>query len=188
MERLTKDFSELGNGKEYTPCISCDSRGLCNYCDYPEKAVAGDCYLMDIYNRLAAYEDTGLTLEEVEYTKLALMGKAIAEINEFDGLPVDRLKELAAADKEDRVVVLPCKVGDTVWVTGRDKVAREMTLEPPDIRTVCTDEDNLCMALCNRRPDGFCAYRLRNDGSDMNKTVFLTRNEAEEALRRADNG
>lgn len=34
----------------------------------------------------------------------------------------------------------------------------------------------------NRKPDGFCAYRLRNDGADIGKTVFLTREGAEKAL------
>ena len=43
-----------------------------------------------------------------------MMGKAVAEIKEFDGLPIERLKELAEADEEGRVVVLPCKVGDTM--------------------------------------------------------------------------
>lgn len=83
--------------------------------------------------------------------------------------------------------MLPCKVGDTLWVTGRDNVPREMELEAPDIRTVCTDEDNLCMSMCNRKPDGFCAYRLRNDGADIGKTVFLTREEAEAALEATRN-
>ena len=93
-----------------------------------------------------------------------------------------RLRELAEADKDGRLAVLPCKVGDTLWVIGRDNVPRKMELEAPDIRTVCTDEDNLCMSTCNRKPDGFCAYRLRNDGADIGKTVFLTREEAERAL------
>ena len=92
------------------------------------------------------------------------------------------LGELAEADKAGRLAVLPCKVGDTLWVTGRDNVPREMELEAPDIRAVCTDEDNLCMSTCNRKPDGFCAYRLRNDGADIGKTVFLTREAAEKAL------
>ena len=54
-----------------------------------------------------AYEDTGLTPEGVEALTLSMMGKAVAEIKEFDGLPIDRLKELAEADKEGRVEVLP---------------------------------------------------------------------------------
>ena len=138
--------------------------------------------IRQLYSALAAYEGTGLAPESVEALKLSMMGKTIAEIKEFNGLPVDRLRELAEADKEGRLVVLPCKVGDTVWVTGRDNVPREMRLTSPDIRTVCTDEDNLCMATCSRKPDGFCAYRLRNDGTDIGKTVFLTREEAEKVL------
>ena len=65
----------------------------------------------DLYGRLKAYEDTGMYPESVEALKLSMMGKAISEITEFDGLPIDRLRELAEADKDGRVVVLPCKVG-----------------------------------------------------------------------------
>lgn len=129
--------------------------------------------------RLAAYEDTGLTPEEVDkltkdWTDLCTI------VGECGG--ISRVRVLAEADKDGRLVVLPCKVGEKLWVIGRDNVPREMALEAPDIRTVCTDEDNLCMSTCNRKPDGFCAYRLRNDGADVGKTVFLTREEAEKAL------
>ena len=132
------------------------------------------------WSRLAAYEDTGLTPAEV----LSMQGEWCAMMSVLNSIGggYDRLRELAEADKEGRLVVLPCKVGDTLWVTGRDNVPREMALEAPDIRTVCTDEDNLCMSTCNRKPDGFCAYRLRNDGTDIGKTVFLTREAAEKAL------
>lgn len=142
----------------------------------------GACSQRKVWERLKAYEDTGLEPESVEALKLSMMGKAISEITEFDGLPIDRLRELAEADKDGRLVVLPCRVGEKLWVTGRDNVPREMELEAPDIRTVCTDEDNLCMSTCNRGPDGYCAYRLRNDGTSIGKTVFLTREEAEKAL------
>lgn len=63
-------------------------------------------YSGDWVDRLAAYEDTGLEPEEVEHLKLASMGKAIAEIKEFEGVPIDRLRELAQAEKEGRLVVL----------------------------------------------------------------------------------
>ena len=143
----------------------------------------------ELIERLAAYEDTGTTPEIVEALKLSTMGRAIAEIKEFNGLPIERLKNIAEANKDGRVVVLPCKVGETVWAVGRVGVPRKMELEPPDIRLVCTDEDNRCMALCPRKPDGFCAYRLRNDGADIGITVFLTREEAEAALKEdVDNG
>lgn len=60
-----------------------------------------------VVDRLAAYEDTGLEPEEVVQTKLALMGKVLAEIKEFDGVPVNRMIELAQAEKEGRLVILP---------------------------------------------------------------------------------
>lgn len=73
-----------------------------------------------LVERLAAYEDTGLEPESVEALKLSMMGKAISEITEFDGLPIDRLRELTEADKDGRLVVLPCKVGDTVYFRTYD--------------------------------------------------------------------
>lgn len=139
-----------------------------------------DCPSFDcLVERLAAYEDTGLTPEEV-FALIKGWSDLCTVIGECGG--IDRLRELAEADKDGRLVVLPCRVGGKLWVIGRDNVPREMELEPPDIRTVCTDEDNLCMSTCNRKPDGYCAYRLRNDGTSIGKTVFLTREEAEKAL------
>lgn len=136
--------------------------------------------LIEDYRRdredLRAYKGTGLTPEEIKEL-----------LHDTTGPLHRKLGEWIDADASGRLVVLPCKVGDTLWVTGRDNVPREMELEAPDIRTVCTDEDNLCMSMCNRKPDGFCAYRLRNDGADIGKTVFLTREEAEAALEATRN-
>ena len=133
-------------------------------------------HAMDFYWRLKAYEDTELDPAVCADYK-TFEDEAISK-----GVTFKRIIALMEADRAGRLVVLPCKVGDTLWVTGRDNVPREMELEAPDIRTVCTDEDNLCMSTCNRKPDGFCAYRLRNDGADIGKTVFLTREAAEAAL------
>lgn len=133
----------------------------------------------ELRGRLMQYEDTGKTPVEVS-TLVKDWNDLCTIVRECGG--ISRVRVLAEADKDGRLVVLPCKVGGTLWVTGRDNVPREMELESPDIRAVCTDEDNLCMSTCNRKPDGFCAYRLRNDGADIGKTVFLTREEAEAAL------
>ena len=170
MERLTFDgnFCDIAQCKEL-PC-----------------PYNGSCTQRQVWERLKAYEDTGLMPEEAKRMSNILMDVGIDYNCSWEyvkkWLLDARLRELAEADKDGRVVVLPCKVGDTLWVTGRDNVPREMELEAPDIRAVCTDEDNLCMSTCNRKPDGFCAYRLRNDGADVGKTVFLTREEAERAL------
>lgn len=148
--------------------------------------------LIEDYRRnredLRAYKATGLTPERcAEFARADAEGRYIV-MRDAEQEGVARLRELAEADKDGRVVVLPCKVGEKLWVIGRDNVPREMALEAPDIRTVCTDEDNLCMSTCNRKPDGFCAYRLRNDGTSIGKTVFLTSEEAEKALEAMKNG
>lgn len=123
---------------------------------------------------LQRYQATGLKPEEIVAMRHTL--------NKYH----EEADPLLRAKVEERLVVLPCKVGETAWVKDRAGVPREMRLCSPDIRFVCTDEDNLCMALCNRKPDGFCAYRLRNDGSDIGKTVFRTREDAENVLNPCD--
>ena len=172
MERLTKHSKQTSH-----------ENGICctHFCGPECLGVGGNCAMNckweeATWSRLAAYEDTGLTPEEIKEL-----------LHDTTGPLHRKLGEWIDADASGRLVVLPCKVGDTLWVTGRDNVPREMELEAPDIRTVCTDEDNLCMSMCNRKPDGFCAYRLRNDGADIGKTVFLTREEAEAALEATRN-
>ena len=60
-----------------------------------------------VMDHLASYEDTGLEPEEVTQIKLALEGKLLAEIKEFDGIPADRVIELLQAEKDGRLVILP---------------------------------------------------------------------------------
>lgn len=59
--------------------------------------------------RLSAYEDTGLTPEEVERSKLELEAGCVKAIARTYGIDINRLRELAEADKDGRLVVLPCK-------------------------------------------------------------------------------
>lgn len=70
-----------------------------------------------LFYRLAAYEDTGLEPEEIITGKeLAEIACGLEQLKKYQELGnVDRLRELAEADKEKRCVVLPCKVGDIVF-------------------------------------------------------------------------
>ena len=62
-------------------------------------------------HRLADYEDTGLTPGEVH----SLWGEWNAMMRVLNSIgSYDRLRELAEADKEGRVAVLPCKVGGSM--------------------------------------------------------------------------
>lgn len=66
-----------------------------------------DCPSFDrLVERLAAYEDTGLTPEEVA-ALIKDWSDLCTTIGECGG--IDRLRELAEADKDGRVAVLPCK-------------------------------------------------------------------------------
>lgn len=73
-----------------------------------------DCPSFDcLVERLAAYEGTGLTPEEV----LSMSGewRAMMSVLNSIGGGYDRLRELAEADKEGRLVVLPCEVGTATY-------------------------------------------------------------------------
>lgn len=73
-----------------------------------------DCPSFDrLVERLAAYEDMGLEPEEVTALQKD-WSDLCTTIGECGG--IDRLRELAEADRDGRVVVLPCKVGDTVYM------------------------------------------------------------------------
>lgn len=73
--------------------------------------------------RLAAYEDTGMRPEEINTAKEALMGRELARIVEFDGIPIERLIELAKAEK-DNALLKPEQLleldGQPVWVVNSE--------------------------------------------------------------------
>lgn len=137
---------------------------------------SGVQYQADFVDRLAAYEDTGLYPESVEALKLSMMGKAISEITEFEGLPIDRLRELAEADKDGRVVVLPCKVGQRVFaLMDMDKHISEC-----EVKRIGMGNENGFIGL---EPIGARGREYCVALNGFGKTVFLTRAEAEKALR-----
>ena len=135
------------------------------------------------WSRLAAYEDTGLQPESVEALKLSMMGKAISEITEFNGLPIDRLRELAEADKDGRVAVLPCNVGDTVYMIFGKKVEERRVIEFDVV--ACKSSGPVVHAAL--AADQQVTMSVRWD-LVVDKTVFLTRKEAEAALKGVKNG
>ena len=77
--------------------------------------MAKSAYRQTCVERLAAYEETGLTPEESKRMSNILMDVGIDYNCSWEyvknWLLDDRLRELDEADKDGRVVVLPCKVG-----------------------------------------------------------------------------
>lgn len=95
------------------------------------------------------------------------------------GVEPSRLRELAEADKAGRVVVLPCKVGDTVWIVGAVR-----KLYSAKVRTFFCGHPS---AVRGGADDGH-VHMIRTTEcdipmQDIGKTVFLTREEAERALQ-----
>lgn len=108
MERLTNKREADAQREEY-------ERRLAN--GYPRN-IPEERFL-----RLAAYEDTGLEPEAVETVKLALAAKHLVDLETLNNTPISRLVELAEADKDGRVVVLPCKVGER-WTDEDGRAVR----------------------------------------------------------------
>ena len=151
MERLTFEgnFCDIAQCREYS-CLYNDA-----------------CSARKVWERLKAYEDTGLEPEEVfpkdKADEIALKLMRLADLESI--CSYTRLRELAETDKDGRLVILPCKVGDTVYDVDFGRISSHF------IRKIEWNKQG-----------GFarCAFLLPFD--DFGKTVFLTKEEAEKAL------
>ena len=109
---------------------------LNDQCDNPTDSIILKPYLRyedpetrkKILNRLAAYEDTGLTPEEIERVVDAygrghtLRTESAERLEIVREIKTDRLRELAKAENDGRLEVLPCKVGDHILADGREAI------------------------------------------------------------------
>ena len=168
MERLTK----RENGHAHYPRC------------FEEPCVGMGCrienceFKVEICDRLANYEDTWLTTEELS-TLVKDWSDLCTIVGECGG--VSRVRALVEANKDGRLVVLPFKVGDTVWVT-RNPWTGELLKKPLDayVNGMKMYSHGLYVNLLfdTRKINGTMDYEINHIG----KTVFLTREEAEKAL------
>ena len=136
------------------------------------------CDIEKVWERLKAYEDTGLTPEQcAEYAKADREGRYIVLID-AEQAGVKRIRELSEADKDGRLVVLPCRIGSTVYVLIQDN-----TIFYSETNGWYIGEDTIDAIA----KDGF--YLGNPEDGDfrpndaIGKSVFLTREEAERALQ-----
>lgn len=148
MERLTFD----GNFCDISQCRELP-------CPYSTA-----CMQRQVWERLKQYEDSGLSPIACEEAKKIEDG-----LSEHD-YSIARMVELMQADKDGRVVVLPCKVGDGLWTFCSHPVEQVYSFTVTDISTL----NGRTMLNTSR-----CGVI---DARDVGKTVFLTREEAEKAL------
>ena len=161
MERLTKRDTD---GQAMMDCQKCEA----DWTGKHGKPMV-DCTALYCRNRLkdrlAAYEDTGLTPERcAEFARADAEGRYIV-MRDAEQEGVARLRELAEADKDGRVVVLPCKVGTATYYIHYPIAVYQDKSEPEIKRGIFT--------LC--------------DLDRVGHSVFLTREEAEAALEAKSN-
>ena len=160
MERLTEWNGEQPRHAYYPSCF----KAPC----YGDGCKINDClFETAVCDRLAAYEDTGLTPEEIKapFTEDTMINLAAQAL----GVDIGRLRELAEADKDGRVVVLPCKVGDTVYFALIGRIIEKQVFS-------IVSFSNSTRIYCGGTSEYFRP-------EDIGKTFFLARAEAEKALQ-----
>lgn len=164
MERLTNKREADAQREEY-------ERRLAN--GYPRN-IPEERFL-----RLAAYEDTGLEPEEVNDAVVGAKLLAKSKLVSAFGVEAEKLRELAEADKDRRVVVLPVKPVLTPILSSMLYI-----IEDGDIY-----EDALYEAVVGMSENGeinvvytTLSDQITFEQADIGKTVFLTHEKAEKAL------
>lgn len=143
--------------------------------------------LIEDYRRnredLRAYKATGLEPEEVlpkdKADEIALKLMRLADLESL--CSYTRLRELAEADRDDRVVVLPCKVGQRVFaLLDTDKHISEC-----EVKQIRLGNE---IGFVGIEPISARGREYGVSIKGFGKTVFLTREEAEAALEGMKNG
>ena len=170
MDRLTKRVTD---GQAMMDCEKCKA----DWTGKHGKSMV-DCTPLYCRNRLkdrlAAYEETGLTPEQCENAK-AIIEYAFSA----DTSKAERIRELLKADKDGRLVVLPVKPVLTPIISSMLYI-----IDDGDIYEDALYEADVGMSESGKTS---VVYTTLSDlmifeQADIGKTVFLTREEAEKAL------
>lgn len=170
-ERLTKRDTD---GQAMMDCQKCEA----DWTGKHGKPMV-DCTALYCRNRLkdriAAYEDSGCAPEEVlpkdKADEIALKLMRLADLESL--CSYDRLRELAEADKDGRLVVPPCKIGDVLYRASPSGVV---------VHRVA----NMVYRELTSRWYIDTIQNLPYASEELGKTVFLTREEAEKALKEVE--
>ena len=157
---------------ENVNCLRCrfrhEDNGNCT-------AVGGFCTAVPAAHcpLLRQYLDTGMTPEAFQ-SYVVFLQDLIGDQKASEAL--DRFRQLVKADKDGRLEVLPCKVGDTLYeVTGRKTIS--------EYRVKAIRVELFCVFIEWEIEKGFVWQSLAGiTPNEIGKTVFLTREEAEKAL------
>ena len=133
----------------------------------------GSCSQRETWERLKDYEDIGLAPEEI-IDRLA-KEKVAGMFGQEAEKALDKLMEYQKDEQEGRLVVLPCKVGDTLYDVTLGEIQEKTVVSIALL--VSQSVSHLTLNVQNKR-----GAITQVDPWQFNKTVFLTRKEAEAAL------
>ena len=158
MERLTNKA-----WRNFDPWECCGQDKYCQRgCHDPGGCTKG-CIVPQLYARLGAYEDTGLEPAMCANYK-TFEDEAISK-----GVTFKRIVALMEADKDGRLVVPPCKVGDKLYRVFAGEIFEHR---------VGSMKYFAIQGRWDIETYPFCPCVE----SSIGKTIFLTREEAEKAL------
>lgn len=129
---------------------------LCDYIEQQRRELGFDCGVFSTDVRDGACMECDCVL--------AILNIVAIQAAELRG----KLKYYEDMEEQGRLLVLPCKVGDTLYRICRFKRGKNWTKEAEFIRAVQLNQNTLWRIVF---------------GGEFGKTVFLTREEAEKALK-----
>lgn len=148
MERITFD----GNFCDIVMCHNVDGSSTCEKetCDLRRtwerlkeiENILGDDYDLD---RLKVLANQRMTMREEVSQRFSLTAK----------IPLDRLRELVEADRDGRCVVLPCKVGSSVWRVYDDcefpgDCGTKQKCNGCEYRNIFAEEQAFCLSMLSQ--------------------------------------
>ena len=150
-----------------------------NFCDIAQCRDSacrqdGTCTQRLVWERLKAYEDAGLS------PQACAEAREIEETLSGYDYSISRMVELMKADKDGRVVVLPCKVGETVYFVNAKQILEFAVVG------YAVDETGISWVY-SENVDKIGNTNERTFSPDrFGKNTFFTREEAEKALRKME--
>lgn len=130
----------------------------------------GNCTQKQVWERLKAYEDSRLS------PQACAEAREIEETLSGCGYSISRMVELMKADVEGRVLILPCKVGDTVYFVNKQILEFAVV-------GYAVDETGISW-VHSEHVDKIGDTDERTFSPDrFGKNTFFTREEAEKAMK-----
>ena len=151
--------------------------------------------------RLAAYEDTGLEPDKLQklvdairkhevvfLTKDQCLERMLIKVDgDWTGFTIAELQDFLRAKKEGCLVVLPCKIDTPIYLIRAKKEPRKPTkywVEEYDIDHFTIGGTMIPMiTACSKDNE----WEELIDGTQEGHEYFLSREEAEEAIKKEDN-